>query len=264
MSERFRPKPPRLVFVVLASVLFLLYLPIMVMMVNSFLDKVGGQYAWTLHWYGDVFGDSGLVVALERSVMVALTSSAGSVLLGTGAALSLARGDSRYRKMLEQLSLTSLIIPELVFALALLLWFFVINLSLSLFTVIIAHITFCLSFSILTIGGRLDTLDRSLDDGARDLGASDWQILTKITIPLLAPAILSSFVLSFLLSFDDFLITFFTNGPGSDTLPIKLYGSIKTGVTPKISALSSMMFLFSVLVIFGMKDVSGFFKSEKK
>ncbi len=248
-NEKLRPRPHNAVFAILGIVLFLLYLPLIVMLINSFLEHTNGQWLLTFRWYRDVFADVELVAAMERSIFVGITTGLISTIIGTAAAIAISKKIFRFRLGLEIMSFVSLIIPELVFALSLLSWFFILKIPLGLETVIAAHVTFCLSFVMLIVGGRISTLDSSLDEAARDLGASEFTILCSITLPLLAPAMLSSFVLSFLLSFDDFLITFYTNGAGADTLPIKLYAAIKMGITPKISALSSMMFLFSVVLI---------------
>jgi spermidine/putrescine transport system permease protein len=140
-------------------------------------------------------------------------------------------------------------LPELVLSLALLSWFSVLHWELSLVTVVIAHVTLVLPFAILVIAARLTSMDASIEDAARDLGAGEWQVLSKITLPLLKPAIISAFTLSFLLSFDDFLVTYYTNGAGGDTLPVKLYALMKSGLTPKIQALSSLMLVFSIALV---------------
>jgi len=133
------------------------------------------------------------------------------------------------------LSTVSLMLPELVLSLSLLSWFSVLHWELSLMTVAVAHITLTLPFAILVIAARLQSMDASIEDAARDLGAGEWQVLFRITLPLLKPAIISAFTLAFLLSFDDF--------------PVKLYSLMKTGLTPKVQALSSLMLLFSIAIV---------------
>ena len=155
----------------------------------------------------------------------------------------------------------SLVFPEIVFALSLLALFFILGFRLGLETVILAHISFALPYVMLTVGARVASLDQLIDDSAYDLGANDWQILTKIHLPLLAPAIVSGFFLSFLISFDDFLITFFVNGIGSDTLPIKLYTSMKSGITPQLNALATINFLASSIFVFVLLRSSLFEKT---
>jgi spermidine/putrescine transport system permease protein len=249
VTEKQRPAAPVWTRILLWFVLVVLYLPLVVMLTGALYVPVDGVYHLTLHWFAEVLQDPDLMSALGNSVIVAVSNSIVSTIIGALGAIALFRSRSRAKFLLESLSTLSLIFPEIVFALSLLSWFFILTLDLGLFTVIIAHITFSLSYVLLTVSGRLATLDLSVEDAARDLGASEFQILRKVTLPLLKPALLAGFMLSLLLSFDDFLITYFVNGVGSDTLPVKLYTAMKTGVSPKLNALSSLMFLFTVLVL---------------
>jgi spermidine/putrescine transport system permease protein len=242
MSERIRPKAPRALRSVLPLVLAALYLPLVVMVLNSF-------SGWTLSWYGELFRDPTLWEALGRSFMVAFSASLLSTLLACFAALALEKFVFIGRWPMRVLSTISLMLPELVLSLSLLSWFSVLHWELSLVTVVIAHITLVLPFAILVIAARLTSMDASVEDAARDLGAGEWKVLTKVTLPLLKPAVISAFTLSFLLSFDDFLVTYYTNGAGGDTLPVKLYSLMKSGLTPNIQALSSFMLLFSVCLV---------------
>ena len=224
-------------------------MPIAVMLAGAFFEFQDGAVTGTLHWFQDVFSDPELRESFVNSLTVAVSSSVVATIVGLFAALSLHRQRHRWSWLLESLSATSLIFPEIVFALSLLAWFFVLHLNLGLTTVIIAHVSFSLSYVMMTVSSRLATLDGSLEDAARDLGASEWRVLLSVVIPLLRPAILGGFILSFLLSFDDFLITYFVNGVGQDTLPVKLYTALKMGVSPKLNALSSLMFLLTLFVL---------------
>jgi spermidine/putrescine transport system permease protein len=250
MMERTRPQPPLLIRSILPIVLVALYIPLVVMVVGSFTEPTPGAASHlSLRWYGEVFQDPVLWGSLVRSLIVAFGSATLSTVLGSLGALALDKWIFPGRSPLRGLSVLSLMLPELVLALSLLTWFALWGISLSLGTVIVAHVTLTLPFVILVIGARLKGLDPSYDDAARDLGASESQILLKVTVPLLAPSILTAFLLAFLLSFDDFLITFYTNGSGSDTLPVRLYSLMKTGLSPKIQALSSIMLFVSVALI---------------
>lgn len=262
MMERHRPRPPRFVTVVLPTALIALYLPLLVMLIASFTDaQPGGPSSATLRWYQEVFQDPSLWEALSRSFLVAGGSSILSTVLGLLGALALDKWSFRGRVLLRSLSGVSLMLPELVLALSLLSWFALFGISLTLWTVIAAHVTLTLPFVILVIGARLKGLDPAYDDAARDLGAKEWQVLTRVTLPLLFPAVVSGFLLAFLISFDDFLVTFYTNGAGEDTLPVRLYSMMKQGLSPKIQALSSIMLLVSVALIAlfvrlrGLKDL---------
>ena len=246
MSERERPAPPLLLRSTLPIVLALLYLPLVAMVIASFAD----QGAPSFRWYVEVAGDENLWNALFRSVAVAAGSSLVSAILGVLGALALDKWGFRARPALRMLSGLSLMLPELVLALALLGWFAMFGVPLSLWTVIAAHVTLTLPFVILIVGARLKALDPAYDDAARDLGARESQVFFRVTLPLLGPSVLTSFVLAFLISFDDFLVTFYTTGSGSDTLPVRLYTMMKTGMSPKVQALSSIMLVGSVAMIF--------------
>jgi spermidine/putrescine transport system permease protein len=245
MSEKVRPRPPGMTKAILYMVLLLLYLPLLVMITGSFIKD--GNFSFD--WYQAVISDQTLIESLGRSLYLGAVASVGATGLGLLAALAIYKTDFPFKQYLNIFSVVSIVIPELVFALALLSWFVIVGLQLSLWTVVIAHITFCLAFSLFLIGSRLAQLDSALDDAARDLGASPWVCLQKVTIPLVLPAILASVVLCFLLSFDDFLISYFVNGVGSDTLPIKLYTAMKQGHSPKLNALSTLMIAMTIALL---------------
>lgn len=252
MNEKIKPKPPKLANFVLISLILILFLPLSMMITSSlFIKNEWGQWHVTAQYFLEVFRDPNLTDALTNSLLVAISASMASVVFGTFAALALAKSRFFGESILKIGSILSLVFPEIVFALSLLSLFYLTHIELNLLTVITAHISFSLPYVILTIGSRAQILDQSIDDAAKDMGANDWTLIRRIHIPILMPAIISSFFLSFLLSFDDFLITFFVNGVGSDTLPIKLYTSMKTGISPKLNALATLMFLatFFFLVI---------------
>ncbi|MGZ3774866.1 MAG: ABC transporter permease [Pseudobdellovibrionaceae bacterium] len=248
-NERSRPKAPKTAKAVLWISLILLYLPIVVMILGALFVIEGDQLTVTFKWFADVMTDESLMDALGNSLIVSVCSSVLATLIGTAGALGLRNNQQSWRKVVEGLSTVSLIFPEIVFALSLLSLFFLLHFEMGLKTVILAHVTFSLSYVLMTVTARLATMDPSLEDAARDLGASEWQVQKSVIIPLLKPAILGGFILSFLLSFDDFLITYFVNGVGQDTLPVKLYSAMKMGVSPKLNALSSLMFLTTLLLI---------------
>lgn len=248
-AERLRPAAPVAAKILLWTVLTLLYVPILVMLLGSVLDSSAGSLQPTFKWFEQVFADGALMGALGNSLLVALGASCLSTVLGTGAAIGIFRSQSKLRRAIEGLSVVSLVFPEIVFALSLLSWFFILGLEMGLTTVMIAHVSFSLSYVMMTVGARLANMDESLEDAARDLGAGEFEIIKSVILPLLKPAIFGGFVLSFLLSFDDFLITYFVNGVGRDTLPIKLYAAMKMGVSPKLHALSSLMFLWTLIFL---------------
>lgn len=213
---------------------------------------------WTLFWYESLFADADLWQALMRSLFIAFFTGLITSFLGLWSALALHQWNFKFRPILESLSFISLIIPELVLALSLLNWFSILHFQLSLWTVVIAHVTLTLPFATLVIGARLQNFEVSLFEAAKDLGATANQIVLKVTLPMMKPSLMAAFLLSFLLSFDDFLVTFFTNGVGGDTLPIKLYTHMKVGLSPKLSALSSVMLFVSAALIFALFKFRGF------
>ena len=173
-----------------------------------------------------------------------------ATLLGTLAALGLHRFHFRGKNIFEALILTPLLVPEIVFGLALLVWFVALGMTLGKVSIILAHITFSVSYVILTVKARLYDSDLRFEEAASDLGATLWQTFWRVTLPLIWPGVASGALLAFTLSFDDFVITYFTAGVGSDTLPVKLYSMIRYGLSPKVDALSSLIFVFTFLVVF--------------
>ena len=247
--ERRRPSAPAITWVLVFVVLILLYLPIAVMLAGSVTDRSSGSFALTLRWVLEVINDPLLMDALKNSLIVAFVASLVSTVLGTLGALVLHSTSKRMKLAMNILSIVSLVFPEIVFALSLLSLFFILKFELGLSTVIIAHVSFSISYVMMTVGARLASFDPGIEDAARDLGASEYQVVTTVVLPLLKPALFGGFILSFLLSFDDFLITYFVNGVGTDTLPMKLYSAMKMGISPKLNALSSLMFVMTFVAL---------------
>lgn len=247
LSEQRRPRSPVWTRSILWLMLVLLYGPLAVMVLGAFRF----QGAWGFGHFVQAISDPYWMEALGRSAAVAVGTGLLSTILGMGAALSLEKRRSftlGTRSLLIFITL-AMVMPELVFALTLLSWFAWLGQSLSLLTVIAAHVTFSVSFSFLIFQGQLAQMDDSLLEAAQDLGASPWQAFWKVKLPLLIPSVFSSFLVCFILSFDDFLISYYVNGVGSDTLPIKLYSSMKTGMTPQLNALATLMSLISAGVL---------------
>lgn len=247
--ERRRPSAPISTWVLVLVILLLLYMPIAVMLMGSVTEKQDGHLMLTMRWVLEVINDPLLMDALRNSLIVAVVASALSTVLGTLGALVLYSKSNRMKLAMRILSIVSLVFPEIVFALSLLSLFFILQFELGLTTVIIAHVSFSISYVMMTVGARLSSFDPGIEDAARDLGASEYQVVTTVVLPLLKPALFGGFILSFLLSFDDFLITYFVNGVGTDTLPMKLYSAMKMGISPKLNALSSLMFVMTFVAL---------------
>lgn len=225
-----------------------MYAPIVILILFSF---NASRYAsswegFSLRWYQALFSDRAIGLALRNSLVVALVSTLIATAIGALAALALERYDFWGKLSFDALLYLPIIIPEIAMAVMLLLFFILTHVRLGLGTVIIAHVAFCMSYVAVVVRARVAGLDRTLEEAAQDLYANEWQTFRRITLPLIMPGIVSGALLSFTLSLDDFVITFFTTGPGVTTLPIQVYGMIKTGVTPEINALSALMLAASV------------------
>jgi spermidine/putrescine transport system permease protein len=247
-----RPPSPRSARLITAFAFLILYVPLVSMIIYSFLGPSAGPGSpneWTLQWYRKVFSNVQVLDAFNVSLWVGLWSTIASTILGTAAALAIEWYRFPGRKMFDAVIHLPLIMPEIVLGLSLLIWFVLLRITLGSFSIILAHITFSVSYVIITVKARLDGFDYSLEEAAQDLGASPWQTFWRVTFPLIWPGVLSGALMAFTLSFDDFLITFFTAGVGSDTLPLKIYAMIKFGVSPEINALSTLMLGATLILI---------------
>lgn len=245
-------KASRVPILTLALVLVFFYLPIAFLILNSFNDSrfATGWHGFTLRWYERLGQRPDLIAALVNSLKVAAAASAASMVLGTAAAFALERHRTRLQQAHRAILLVPLVLPDILMGMSLLLLFVSIGMQLSLTTVTIAHITFCLSYVALVVQARLQDFEHSVVEAARDLGATRLQAFLKITLPLLAPGILAGGLLAFTLSIDDYVVTYFVKGPGSDTLPTLVYSMIKKSRDlPVINALSSIMLLLTFLVV---------------
>ena len=245
-----RERAPWLRSLALANLLFL-YAPIAVLILFSFNDsRLGATWkGGTLHWYRALAEDPALWAAAQNSLLVATVSTAMATLLGASAAVGLQRLSPRGQRAAENAFVLPLIVPEVMLGVSLMLLFVLAGWPLSLGTVTIGHAVFNLPVVALIVRARLHKLDPHLEEAARDLGASGWQAFRRVTLPLLMPAILGGALMAFTISLDDFIVTFFTGGPGSTTLPLKVYSMIKSGVSPAINALSAVLVLLSMLLI---------------
>ncbi len=237
-------KRSRFPLVILALVLLFLYLPIAVLSLNSFnASRFGGSWdGFTVKWYAMLLRDRTIWQALTNSLLIACGATAGSCVIGTTAALALHRWDTRLQAFHNALIYTPLVIPEILMGMSLLLLFTASGIGCGLHTILLAHITFCVSYVAMTVLARLQDFDTSLMEAARDLGASGWTAFLKVQLPLLMPGIVAGGLLAFTLSIDDFVITFFVSGPGSTTLPLRVYSMIKhSRHMPVINALSTLL-----------------------
>jgi putrescine transport system permease protein len=236
----------------LALGLAFLYLPIVILVIYSFnasrLVTVWG--GWSLRWYSEFFHDRAMIEAALMSFKVAATSATLATLLGTLAAVALSRG-ARFpgRTLFSGMLYAPLVMPEVITGLSLLLLFVAVNAERGFWTVTIAHTTLTLCFVAVVVQSRLGSLDRSLEEAAMDLGCDPVRAFLAVTLPLIAPAIAAGWMLAFTLSLDDLVIASFTTGPGSATLPIRIYSEVRLGVKPEINAICTLVIGLIALVI---------------
>lgn len=236
----------------LAVGLFLfLYIPILILIIFSFnnSDQIGVWAGFSLRWYGELLHDEAVLAALKLSLWVAIWSTIISTFLGTLTALALERHRFWGKITYDAILYLPIIIPDIVMALSTLLFFVVLGVALSRYTILIAHVAFNISFVAIVVRARLADMNSTLEEAAADLGANEWQTFRRVTLPLLMPGIISGALLAFTLSLDDFVITFFVAGPGSTTLPVRVYSMIRFGLTPEVNAVSTLMFLGSTLLV---------------
>ncbi len=239
-----------------------LYAPIVVLIVYSFNASRRGSVwgGFSTHWYGELFKDEQILEAAWVSLKVGVYSATGAVILGVLASLSLVRfGKFRGRSLFSGLVSAPLVMPEVITGISLLLLFISLEQLIGwpagrgLLTITIAHITFGTAFVIVVVQPRLATKDQSLEEASRDLGAGPVSTFFLVTLPVVAPAIISAWLLAFILSFDDLVIASFTAGPGSTTLPMLIFSKVKIAVSPDVNALATLIILgVAIMLIFAL------------
>ncbi|MCL2924167.1 MAG: ABC transporter permease [Trichodesmium sp. MAG_R04] len=249
--------------VIFTVLMFLfMYLPIFVLTFYSFNKSKysAGWEGFTLQWYVKLFQDTRILTALQNSLTVAFLAVAVSAVIGTLMAVGLAKYKFRGRSLYLGISYLPLIIPDIAIAVATLVFLAALAIRLSLWTIIAAHIVFCLAYVGLVVSTRLANLDPNLEEAALDLGATHVEAFIKILLPQLLPGIMSGCLLAFVLSMDDFLIASFTSGSGATTLPMEIFSRIRTGVKPDINALSVILMIASG----GIAIVGEFLRNRSK
>lgn len=226
-----------------------LYLPLAIVVVYSFNDsRLNAEWVGlTLHWYDVLIHDEEMLLAAGNSLFIAFVSAIVATLIGTMAGMAI----HRYKlTLLNFMALTPVAMPEILLGVSLLLFFIqVLNLTLGMLSIVLAHITFSIGFVAVIVRARLAGMDDSLFEAARDLGASPWETFRYVTFPLILPAVIAGALMAFTLSIDDFVITFFTAGVGVQTLPLRIYSMIKIAVTPEVNAVSTLLMLLTLTMI---------------
>ncbi|MDO5301692.1 MAG: ABC transporter permease [Tissierellia bacterium] len=240
-------------------ILLFLYLPIFVLIVFSFNDtKLRGVWAgFTTHWYTDLFEDPIILQAFYHTVIVALVATVVATILGTISAIGIHHLRRRSQKILLNVNYLPVLNPDIVTAVALMSLFGFLRIQQGLFTMILAHIAFCMPYVILSVLPKLNQMNPNTVEAAYDLGATPFQALVQVVLPQLRAGIFSGALIAFTLSIDDFVISFFTTGQGVSNLSIALYSMAKTGINPSMNALSTIMFLsvLILLLLLNRKDI---------
>ena len=236
---------------VTAAVLVFFYLPVAVLVLNSFnASRFGGEWnGFTFDWFARLWRAREIWQALGNTLLIATTSTAISTVIGTTAAFALDRFRSRLQDAHYLLIYAPLVVPEILMGMSLLLFFVALRLQLGFLTIVLSHVTFCVSYVTMVVLGRLQDFDWGLVEAAQDLGADAWTTARRVVLPLLAPGIAAGALLAFTLSVDDFVITFFVAGPGTTTLPLRIYSMIKHGSPPLINALSTLLLALTVATV---------------
>jgi len=241
-----------------------MYLPILVLAFYSFNSSrySAGWEGFSLRWYASMIQDQRILSALKDSLAVAFTAVGVSAVLGTMMAVGLAKFRFPGKSLYRGVSYLPLIIPDIAIAVATLVFLASVGLSLSIWTIIAAHIVFCLAYIAIVVSTRLSGLDPHLEEAALDLGANPFQAFIRVLLPEIAPAIVSGCLLAFVLSMDDFLISSFTAGGGATTLPMEIFSRVRTGVKPDMNALSVVLILVSGALAFASEYIR--YRSEQR
>jgi spermidine/putrescine transport system permease protein len=257
-----RRRSPWLWCAALAAYAFL-YLPLIIVVVYSFNDsRLNAEWVgFTFDWYRKLAQNEEMLTAAGNSLLIALVTSLIATALGTMAGVAM----YRYRlRLLPVLVLTPIAIPEILMGVALLIFFVLLNFTLGIVSVTLAHIAFCIGFVAIVVRSRLAGMDESLTEAARDCGAAPWQAFRYVTLPLIMPGVIAGALMAFTLSIDDFVITFFTAGAGTVTLPLQIYSMIKIAVTPEVNAVSTLLMLLTlVLIVIASKLSPSLLRSEQ-
>jgi spermidine/putrescine transport system permease protein len=232
-------------------VLFFIYLPIGVLVINSFNNSRYGTswQGFTLKWYERLFANEGLMTAAIHSLTIAVAAATFATIIGTLAAVALYRYQFRGKAALSSMVFISMLTPDIVMAISLLIIFIVVGIELGFVSLLLAHITFCLPFVIIAVYSRLRGFDVRMLEAAKDLGATESLIFWKIILPLAAPAVASGWLLSFTLSLDDVIVSAFVTGPGYEILPLKVYSMVRVGVSPEVNAISTLLLVVSLVLV---------------
>jgi len=255
MDRRFDIKHYQGFLAITCLCLFILYAPLIIVMIYSFNDSasITNWGGFSLRWYADVFTgpeSEKFKLAAWNSLSIAVMAATVATIVATAAAIGMIRG-GQFRGKSVSFALISLpiMVPEIVTAVSTLIFFSTIGFKLGTLSILVAHIVFCIPFAYLPISARLQGIEASYEEAAQDLYADRWRTFRYVLMPIMWPGILSGFLLAFIISLDDFIITNFIKGAGIETLPTAIFGSVKQGIKPNIMALSTLLLLFSIALV---------------
>lgn len=228
-----------------------LYIPIIILIVNSFNESKFGIHwkGFSTKWYGQLLNNDSLLQAAGNSLTIAVISATAATIIGTLTAVALFRYRFKGKTFVNGMLFVVMMSPDIVMAISLLALFVVIGAELGFLTLLLSHITFCLPFVVVTVYSRLNGFDHRMLEAAKDLAANEWVILSKIILPLAAPAVAGGWLLSFTLSLDDVIVSSFVTGPSYEILPLKIYSMVKVGVSPEVNALATLMLIVSLVLV---------------
>lgn len=238
-------------FVYVGIITAITYVPILLTVIYSFNEsKISSIWGgFSLKWYAELLRDRDLKEALVNSLLLAALSCLCAVVIGTTGALGMRRRKSRLDGAVAMVSMLPIMIPEIILGMVFLSVFSLMGLPFGMLTLVIAHTAFCIPYVYSMVNTRLAGMDRSLEEAAMDLGATPFRVFWDVTFPTILPGILSGVVLAFAMSFDDVVISIFVTGSKVNTLPVKIYTKLKTGVTPEINALAAVMLAVTILLL---------------
>ena len=236
--------------VYLGVVLALMYVPILLVIVYSFNEsKISSVWGgFSLKWYQELFRDRDMFKALGNTLILGVASSFAAGAIGTLGAYGMSKVNFRSKGAVEYLSTLPIMVPEIILGTVFMAFFSLLGIPFGMGTLILAHTAFCIPYVFMLVKARLVGMDKSLPEAAQDLGASPVRVFFDVTLPLVAPAIASGMLLAFAMSMDDVIISVFVTGVDTNTLPVKIYSQLKTGVTPEINALCTLLFLATLLL----------------
>ena len=228
-----------------------LYFPILILVIYSFNEsKMNIIFSgFTFKWYFELFNNVNLINAFINTMIIAITSTIISTIIGTISAVGLHKYNFPFKSLINNLIYIPIVIPEIVLGISLLSIYTLAHLDLGMFTLILSHIAFSIPFVITSVRSTLSSLTPQYEEASYDLGAGKFKTFWYVTLPLIMPGVVSGATLAFTLSLDDVVISYFTAGPSSNTLPLKIYSMIKTGITPDVNALTSLMLLATIIIL---------------